>query len=82
MTATPQASARPERPFATVNPYTGETVKTFPFLESAEIPALIERADQAYREWGQRPVTERAAIMRRAAELMLEGRTLVTSVMS
>ena len=72
MTATPQASARPERPFATVNPYTGETVKTFPFLESAEIPAIIERADQAYREWGQRPVTERAAIMRRAAELMLE----------
>ncbi|WP_261665080.1 NAD-dependent succinate-semialdehyde dehydrogenase [Deinococcus sp. Marseille-Q6407] len=72
MTANSQPAARPERPFATVNPYTGETVKTFPFLSSEEVPAVIERADRAYREWSVRPVQERAAAVRRAGELMLE----------
>ena len=66
------AAARPERPFATVNPYTGETLQTFPFLDSAEVPAVVEQAGRAYREWSVRPVEERAATMRRAAELMLE----------
>lgn len=66
------ASDSAHRPFATVNPYTGETVREFPFLDSAEVPAVIERAHQAFGTWRQRPVEERAAIIRRAGELMLE----------
>jgi succinate-semialdehyde dehydrogenase/glutarate-semialdehyde dehydrogenase len=60
------------RPYATVNPYTGETEKEFPFLETGEIDGVIERAHAAFGEWRRRPVEERAQIVGRAAELMLE----------
>ena len=49
------------RPFATVNPYTGETEKEFPFLDSAEVPGVVEKAHQAYLEWKSRTVEDRAA---------------------
>ena len=43
------------RPYATVNPYTGETEKEFPFLETGEIDGVIERAHAAFGEWRRRP---------------------------
>ncbi|GMA16554.1 NAD-dependent succinate-semialdehyde dehydrogenase [Deinococcus metallilatus] len=66
------ASDSGHRPFATVNPYTGETVREFPFLTTGEALAAVERAHEAFGAWRQRPVEERAAIVRRAGELMLE----------
>ena len=60
------------RPFATVNPYTGETEREFPFLDSAEVPAVVERAHAACLEWRTRSVAERAAVIGRAADLMTE----------
>jgi succinate-semialdehyde dehydrogenase/glutarate-semialdehyde dehydrogenase len=66
------ASDAGARPYATINPYTGKTEKEFPSLETAEIDGVIERAHAAYLEWRQRPVKERAAVVRRAAELMRE----------
>jgi succinate-semialdehyde dehydrogenase/glutarate-semialdehyde dehydrogenase len=62
------------RPYATVNPYTGQTEKEFPFLESGEIDGVVERAHAGFEEWRRRPVEERAAIVGRAAELMTERR--------
>src|ERR1700712_5839433 len=60
------------RPFASVNPYTGETVATFDFLPSDQVVPTIERAHEAFLSWRQRPVAERAAAVRRAGDLMLE----------
>jgi succinate-semialdehyde dehydrogenase/glutarate-semialdehyde dehydrogenase len=68
------ASGAGARPYATVNPYTGETEQEFPFLETGEIDGVIARAHAAYQEWRLRPVEERAAVVRRAAELMDERR--------
>ncbi|MCW2701624.1 MAG: ssdA [Blastococcus sp.] len=68
------ASDSAERRYATVNPFTGETEKEFGFTETAEIDGIIGRAHAAYREWRNRPVEERAAVVRRAAELMDERR--------
>jgi succinate-semialdehyde dehydrogenase / glutarate-semialdehyde dehydrogenase len=62
------------RRYATVNPYTGETEKEFPFLETGEIDGVIEKAHAAFGEWRRRPVEERAAVVARAAELMDERR--------
>jgi succinate-semialdehyde dehydrogenase / glutarate-semialdehyde dehydrogenase len=62
------------RPYATVNPYTGETEQEFPFLDSAEIDGVVDRAHAAFLAWRRRPVEERAAIVGRAAELLLERR--------
>src|SRR4051812_25247383 len=68
------ASDSAERRYATVNPFTGETEKEFPFTETSEIDGIIGRAHAAYQEWRDRPVEERAAVVRRAAELMDERR--------
>src|SRR5689334_19042688 len=69
-TTTPDAGT--EIRYATVNPFTGETVQEFDFLDSAEVPRVVERAASAYRAWRERTVEERAAVVGRAAELMLE----------
>jgi succinate-semialdehyde dehydrogenase/glutarate-semialdehyde dehydrogenase len=66
------ASDSGARRYATINPYTGQTEKEFPFLETGEVDGVVDRAHAAYGEWGRRPVEERAAIVGRAAELMLE----------
>ena len=66
------ASDAGARPYATVNPYTGEKEKEFPFLESGQIDGVIEKAHAAFLEWRRRPIEERARIVGRAAELMLE----------
>jgi succinate-semialdehyde dehydrogenase / glutarate-semialdehyde dehydrogenase len=68
------ASDAGARPYATVNPYTGQTEKEFPFLETERIDDVVERAHAAFLEWRRRPVEERAAIVGRAAELMTERR--------
>ena len=68
------ASDAGDRPYATVNPYTGETEQEFPFLETSEVDGVVERAHAAYLEWRRRPVEERAAIVGRIGELMKERR--------
>ncbi|MGY1711031.1 NAD-dependent succinate-semialdehyde dehydrogenase [Geodermatophilus sp. SYSU D00758] len=68
------ASESGDRPYATVNPATGETEQEFPFLDSAQVPAVIEAAHEAYRGWRRRPVADRAAVVGRIGELMTERR--------
>ena len=60
------------RTYATVNPYTGQTEQEFPFLETSEVDGVVERAHAAFDEWRRRSVEDRAAVVRRAAELMRE----------
>jgi succinate-semialdehyde dehydrogenase/glutarate-semialdehyde dehydrogenase len=66
------ASDSAERRYATVNPFTGETEKEFPFTEATEIDGIIGRAHSAYLEWRDRSVEERAAVVQKAAELLDE----------
>jgi len=66
------ASDSASRPFATVNPATGETVKEFSFLDTDDVMAAVEKAHQAFQSWRERPVAERAQVVRRAGELMRE----------
>ena len=76
MTATQNApttaSDSAERRYATVNPFTGETEKEFPFTETSEIDGIIGQAHSAYQEWRDRSVEERAAVVQKAAELLDE----------
>jgi succinate-semialdehyde dehydrogenase/glutarate-semialdehyde dehydrogenase len=60
------------RTYATVNPYTGGTEREFPFLDTDEVDGVVERAHTAFLEWRRRSAEDRAAVVRRAAELMLE----------
>jgi succinate-semialdehyde dehydrogenase/glutarate-semialdehyde dehydrogenase len=60
------------RPYRTVNPYTGEVEQEFDFLPTDAVDGVVEKAHAAWLEWRRRPVEERAQIVGRAGELMLE----------
>ncbi len=64
-----------ERRYATVNPFTGETEKSVDFTPTEDIDGIVQRAHAAYQDWRQRPVEERAAVVKKAADLMDERRT-------
>jgi succinate-semialdehyde dehydrogenase/glutarate-semialdehyde dehydrogenase len=60
--------------FAVVDPATRETLGAIPKLERAEVAHAIAAAERALPAWRARPAKERAAILRRWSDLMLEHR--------
>ena len=54
------------------NPATGEVLETFEAATDAQIEEALAGADAVYREWRERSVQERAAVVRRVAEIFLE----------
>ncbi len=58
--------------YATVNPYTGEVVREFDSLDATAVDRAVDAAHHAFGAWRDRPIEERAAIVRRAGELLAE----------
>jgi succinate-semialdehyde dehydrogenase / glutarate-semialdehyde dehydrogenase len=58
--------------FPVHDPATGAVVADVPRLGAAETERAIEAAERALPEWKHRPAKERAGILRRLADLMLE----------
>ena len=54
------------------NPATGEVLETFEAATDAQIEEALAGADAVYREWRERSVQERAAVVKRVAELFIE----------
>jgi succinate-semialdehyde dehydrogenase/glutarate-semialdehyde dehydrogenase len=57
-------------PIATINPATGETIRTFESLSDADVDTRVERAARAFQQWRLVPVAERAAVVARAGEIL------------
>jgi acyl-CoA reductase-like NAD-dependent aldehyde dehydrogenase len=70
-----KSSSVGERRYATVNPATGEHLRDFPFLKDDQINAVVDAAHQAFLGWRDWPVTERAQVVARAAQLLAERGT-------
>jgi succinate-semialdehyde dehydrogenase / glutarate-semialdehyde dehydrogenase len=66
--------------YAVVNPATGQTLATYPTLTDAEVGEKIDTADAAFRTWRDTPVSDRAALVRRAAELHRERRDALAEI--
>ena len=64
MTSTP--------PYQVTDPATGEVTEKFPFATDAEVEQALADATSAFAEWRKRPIAERAAIVKRVAELFTE----------
>jgi succinate-semialdehyde dehydrogenase/glutarate-semialdehyde dehydrogenase len=64
MTSTP--------PYQVTDPATGEVTEKFPFADDAEVEQALTAATSAFAEWRKRPIAERAAIVKRVAELFTE----------
>ena len=66
--------------YAVVNPATGETLATYPTITDEALEAAIAKADAAYRTWRDVPVAERAARIRKVAELHRERRDELAAI--
>jgi succinate-semialdehyde dehydrogenase/glutarate-semialdehyde dehydrogenase len=55
---------------ATINPATGETLRTFDALSDGDVETRLERAAAAFRRWRVTPVADRAAVVARAGTLL------------
>ncbi len=55
---------------ASVNPATGETVRTFTPLSGAELDARIQRSVDTYRQYRRTSVAERGRLLLKAAEIL------------
>ncbi|MEW7848088.1 NADP-dependent succinate-semialdehyde dehydrogenase [Massilia aurea] len=58
---------------AVINPANGETVASVPHMGAAETKRAIAGANAAWPAWRKLPAKERAAILRRWSDLMLEN---------
>jgi len=57
-------------PIATINPATGETVRTFDALSESEVAARLERAARAFQQWRVTPIGDRLSVVARAGEIL------------
>ena len=57
---------------ASINPATGETLKTFPALSATQIEEKLQLAADTFRDYRHTPFADRSRMMQRAAEV-LEG---------
>src|SRR5947207_2751476 len=62
------------RTFPVTNPATGELLASVPRMGAAETKRAIGAAEQAFADWRDRPAAERAALLRRMRDLMIEHR--------
>jgi succinate-semialdehyde dehydrogenase/glutarate-semialdehyde dehydrogenase len=66
--------------YAVVNPATGETLASYPTATDAEVQDAIATAHAEYKQWRDVPVAERAALIRRVAELHRERRDELAAI--
>src|SRR6185369_14637483 len=59
-------------PIETLNPATGERLRSFPEMESAEVDRILTAAAAAQKAWAGASFAARAAPMRRVAQLLRE----------
>jgi succinate-semialdehyde dehydrogenase/glutarate-semialdehyde dehydrogenase len=68
--------------YATTNPFTGETVKTFPTATPQEVDAAIGQADAAFQEWRETSLTHRAEVLAKAAQILRENHRTYAEVLT
>ncbi|GAA1820426.1 NAD-dependent succinate-semialdehyde dehydrogenase [Planosporangium flavigriseum] len=71
MTATPSVT---RTSIASINPYNNEVLREFPTMIDEEVERAVAAAHEAFRGWRDLTPDERAIVVRRAGELMLERR--------
>src|SRR3569833_1394326 len=69
-------------PIQTLNPATGEVVKTFNALSTQEINDKLDAAHRAAASWRLTPISERTKVLRRAGELLEERKAEYGRIMT
>ena len=71
-----KTAKEPTVPYRSVNPATGEVLKTFPEHTDQEMLDALATADRAFTSWSALAIADRSKIMSRAAELLIERRDI------
>ena len=69
-------------PFTAINPATEEVIADYPLHTSEQVDAALASASQAFMQWRHTPVSERAHLMVRAAELLESEVPVVAALMT
>jgi succinate-semialdehyde dehydrogenase/glutarate-semialdehyde dehydrogenase len=69
----PESTQTVERPLESVDPTSGQRIRTWPELPGEDLERLLETSQCAARDWVSEPLEQRAGLLRRAATL-LRGR--------
>ncbi|GAA0661101.1 NADP-dependent succinic semialdehyde dehydrogenase [Streptomyces thermocarboxydovorans] len=69
-------------PIATVNPATGETLKTYEAMGEEEIERRLQLAEATFRTYRTTSFDERSALLRRAADLLDEDNESIARAMT
>lgn len=68
--------------YETVNPATGEKIKTFDELSDADIKMAIEKADSAFQSWKKTSFSERAELLKKVGELLRDRKEELGKLMT
>ncbi len=69
--------------YQTINPATGEIVKSFPEITDVELERRLARADECYtQDWRVRAVDDRATVIRAAATRMREQAEMLAQLLT
>ncbi len=69
-------------PYQVTDPATGEVAEAFPFATDAEVEQALAAATEAFTAWRQRPIEERAAIVKRVGELFEERASELAAIIT
>lgn len=64
------------------NPVTNDVIETFDSATDAEVQTVLDKATDAFEEWGTRPIEERAEIVSRVASLFDERKDELANIAS
>jgi len=67
---------------ASINPYTGQTLRRFAEFSWAKTERILAQAHRAAAQWRTTPFAERAAVLRRAATLLRERQDELAHLMA
>ena len=67
---------------ASINPTTGETLKTFAALTAAQIEERLQLAADTFRTYRRTPMAERTRLMERAAEILETEKHVFAKIMT
>jgi succinate-semialdehyde dehydrogenase/glutarate-semialdehyde dehydrogenase len=80
MSQAPEQSTRSE--YTTVNPATGQKVASYALIDDAAVQEILTRSESGYRELRALSIAERAAMLRRVADLHAERRDELADILT
>ena len=68
--------------YKSVNPYTQKVLATYEVLQDKELIVKLEKAEQLFKDWSARPISERAAVLKSVAGMLDKQKSKHASIIT